>query len=261
MKRFITFGDSGITNSYKKSMFKGAAERLCRQAESLNLFDNIENNNLDTLESDFYKKHENFMLNNKGLGFWIWKPYIINRMFNKSEDGDKILYLDAGCEFRENAVSLLRKKLNDTISVHSYIMEGPVRRRGAEYKTTNEVWCKQDAIKTIGVNDKVLKSEMHQGGCILFTVNPETRKLVSEWERYSTPELLNDKSNKHENLSCFFRHSHDQSILSLLIGKSNIKPKSDLEECFWYIRNKSPKQQDRHLPGWENRRISGIRNL
>ena len=117
MKRFITFGDSDITNSYKKSMFKGAAERLCRQAESLNLFDNIENNNLDTLESDFYKRHKNFMLNNKGLGFWIWKPYIINRMFNKSNDGDKILYLDAGCEFRENAVSLLKEKLYITMFV------------------------------------------------------------------------------------------------------------------------------------------------
>jgi len=259
MKKFLTFGDS---NNDAKEMFRGAAERLCIQAERLNLFDTIENNNLETLESHFLEKYKNFMYSSKkGLGFWIWKPHIINRMFNESEDGDKILYLDAGCEFKENAISLLKEKLNDNVSVHSYIMQGPVRRRGLEYKTLNEVWCKEEAIKGVGVSDEVLKENMHQGGIILFTVNSETRKLVSEWEKYSTPKLLDDNVNRNTNRNCFFRHSHDQSIWSLLRAKLNVETKPDLEECIWNIRNKSPQQQDRHLDGWEERRIDGARNL
>jgi len=50
-------------------------------------------------DEEFWKKHGNFIENNKrGNGYWIWKPYIIMKNLDLMNDNDILLYLDCGCE-------------------------------------------------------------------------------------------------------------------------------------------------------------------
>ena len=53
-------------------------------------------------DSEYWNKHKNFILNTKhkkGHGYYIWKPYLIQKTMNKMNDGDILLYSDAGCEY------------------------------------------------------------------------------------------------------------------------------------------------------------------
>ena len=95
-KYFITFSDGNQS-------FLNAGERIKSQAEDLNIFDKcIHYSNKHLMDdSEYWNKHKKFILNTKhkkGHGYYIWKPYLIQKTMNKMNDGDILLYLDAGCE-------------------------------------------------------------------------------------------------------------------------------------------------------------------
>jgi hypothetical protein len=93
-KIFLTFG--GPTENYHNRVTK-----ICKQAESLNIFNEIRGLNDLDLEANhviFWKSHRDFLQNNtRGYGFWLWKPYILHSTLQDVEIGDIVVYMDAGC--------------------------------------------------------------------------------------------------------------------------------------------------------------------
>ena len=92
--QFITFG--GGAEKYVE-----AGQRLVKQAEAIGLFDQCRLFVAEDLQTDkeFWAQHGAFIEQNKrGYGYWIWKPYLIKKMMAQMNDGDKLIYLDAGCE-------------------------------------------------------------------------------------------------------------------------------------------------------------------
>ena len=74
----MTFGGGG-KNYYD------AVNRLNNELKVVNIFDNIILKYDTDLKNDieFWNKHGNFIENNKrGYGYWLWKPYLILKMFN-----------------------------------------------------------------------------------------------------------------------------------------------------------------------------------
>src|SRR6202012_5207593 len=48
----------------------------------------------------FWKKHGIFLLTAKrGLGYFLWKPFLISAKLNEIAEDDILVYADAGCEF------------------------------------------------------------------------------------------------------------------------------------------------------------------
>ena len=47
-------------------------------------------------EQDFYEENKNILQDETGLGYFLWKSYIINDAINKMEDGDILFYTDVG---------------------------------------------------------------------------------------------------------------------------------------------------------------------
>jgi hypothetical protein len=75
---FITFGGP----RYK---FNKPLERIYNQAKHFSLFDEIVCYDENDLKKDavFWNKHHNFIENNpRGYGYWIWKPYLIQKKLN-----------------------------------------------------------------------------------------------------------------------------------------------------------------------------------
>ena len=48
-------------------------------------------------------KYEEILKNKKGAGFWIWKHQIIKQQLEKVNDGDIVVYSDAGSSLNLNA--------------------------------------------------------------------------------------------------------------------------------------------------------------
>jgi hypothetical protein len=229
VKKFISFS-AGNQNFFK------AGERLISQAANLNLFNEINLYTDDYLKRDpiFFEKHSKFIEENKkGYGYWLWKPYIIKKTIEKMNNGDILLYLDAGCEIDIHEKSFLIECFE--LVKKDYIIGtlgiGFVKER-----------CKMDLILELGMNDiKYLDSRQHQAGANMYLVCDETRSLVNKWyELCCNYHLIDDSDSINKNLNCFIDHRHDQSIFSLLTKKYNLYSKINLDQlCIKYIRNRS----------------------
>jgi len=227
-KIFMTFGGGGQN-------YINAGNRLVSQANNLNIFDqNILYTDLDLKNNkQFWNKHKKFIENNKrGYGYWIWKPYLIQKTMNNMNNGDILLYLDAGCELDYRKRDILNNYIN---IIHKYYIIGT-------YIRIEKNWNKKDLILHMNMNkNKYLNTKQFQGGVLLIYVCNKTRKLINEWYNIACNyHMIDDSPSISKNIKSFKEHRHDQSILSLLIKKYNLYNKDiHLKSCINIKRNKT----------------------
>ena len=181
-----------------RAQYITAGQRLIQQALETGLFDKSKLYTDDDLKQDpeFWPRHHNFVeQNNRGYGYYIWKSYLIKQHMAKLNDGDKLFWLDAGCEID------VRKK--DTIQKYLKYIE-------TDYiigsKNTYEVeYSKFDLILKLDMFDgKYLNDFQRQGGVALYLVCDKTRELVNRWYELSCDyHLIDDSPDVHGRIECF----------------------------------------------------------
>lgn len=45
----------------------------------------------------------------RGFGYWSWKPWSIHHVLQDMQEGDRLLYLDAGCHININGAKRFRE--------------------------------------------------------------------------------------------------------------------------------------------------------
>ena len=87
MKKYIiTYGDEKC---------KSARMRFIQNALNLNIFDEVIGYSENDISSELQRSS---IINEKrGGGLWSWKPDVILTTLNKMQDGDYLVYCDAGC--------------------------------------------------------------------------------------------------------------------------------------------------------------------
>jgi hypothetical protein len=230
IKKFITFAANGAN-------YIEAAKRLINQAYSLDYFDQIYLYTINDLVADnqFWGIHSEFISkNNRGYGYWLWKPYIIKKTFESLSDGDILLYLDAGCEIdndeKQYLIDLIEKLEN--IKNNKFII-------GTNGCGVVKNWCKMDLIIRLNVN-KYLDTNQHQAGANLYIINQITRRFINEWyEICCDYHMIDDSISINKELESFIEHHHDQSVFSLLSKKYNIFNTGLDQKCIKIYRNRS----------------------
>ena len=56
--------------------------------------------------TEFWNKNSFILSRPRGAGYWMWKPFIILETFNELEEGDIVMYSDAGLKITDD-VSIL----------------------------------------------------------------------------------------------------------------------------------------------------------
>lgn len=179
-----------------------------------NCFDNIISYTPNDIEEEFYKKNEHILVQKRGIGYWLWKPYIINKTLNLMEENDILFYLDSGDHFEPEIARYIeeRTKQHDIILVPSTNMQKQYTKRDCFYYMdcdSKEYW---DATQI-------------EAGIIIIKKTNNSLKIMQEWLKYCQNEnILTDLSNicDLENDKHFQDHRHDQSVLSNLAVKYNI---------------------------------------
>jgi hypothetical protein len=225
---FITFGSH--------ANYIDASIRLCKQANTFNLFTNITAYTGAYLFKDtfFWKQHGTFVTKHtRGFGYWIWKPYLILKTMNQMKDGEIVLYLDCGCE-----LDLSEKKyLLDYIEI---VKKDKIM--GSDTKCIEKVWNKRDLIEFLDMDkEEYVNSTQRQAGALMIFVCDETRKFVKEWYHLACDyHNIDDSPTILPNYSEFKEHRHDQSIFSLLTKKYNLFSRTYIDtHCIRYLRNRS----------------------
>lgn len=222
--KFITFGSH---NSYIEG-----GKRLIKQANELNIFTESILYTPEYLKNDveFWNSHSDFInKNQRGYGYWLWKPFIIKKAMENMNDGDILLYLDCGCELSCNKKSELLKCI-DIVKTDKIV---------GTLTLVEKDWNKMDLIKKLDMEkSEYLDTNQRQGGTNLFLVCEETRRLVNEWYSLGCDyHNIDDSPSNTQNLENFREHRHDQSIFSLLTKKYNIYSNHGLDNSIYVIRN------------------------
>jgi len=228
MKQLITFGSH--------LNYIDAGTRLIKQANDLNVLDSIQLYTVDDLKQDnlFWEKHSDFILKNKrGFGYYLWKPYLIQKTMMNMNDGDILLWVDAGCEIVSNERKYMIKYFEIVKKAHILYT----------FASTEKEWTKMDLIKKMGMNDnRYLDSPQRAAGLVMFYVCEKTRKFVDEWYEIGNNNysFIDDTPSVEPNYSSFKEHRHDQSIFSLLTKKYKFDYNMSLRgRCILTLRNRS----------------------
>lgn len=205
--RFITFADGK----------KYTSDRIMKEAYDSGFFKECKSYGPQDFNDEFISKHRDFInKNNRGYGYWIWKPYFILRNLADLKNGDYLIYLDSGTSVQSNPKRVKQYyqmlQNNDAILFRIHHDE--------------KIWCKMDTVDYIS---KLLKKEdgikdvferdpkQRTAGIIMLKKTPTTIDIIQKW--YETAiqyKYIDDSKSIYDNDPSFKEHRHDQSILSVL---------------------------------------------
>jgi len=212
-KIHISFGDE----KYYKSL-----DLLEQTSIKIGNIDKFIRYTQEWLKSEPFWNKNSFILNRpRGAGYWIWKPYIILKTFESIDNGDTVLYSDAGLKVIDN--------LNPLFDVaNSYPNNGKVifKVPWIEAQHIAKFWTKRDCFILMGCNEpKYWNAAMTNGAVSLWVKTDLNIEFLKEWLRYlRDPRIVTDDYNMcGTNFIEFKDHRHDQSVLSLLSIKYNFE--------------------------------------
>lgn len=212
---FITFGDG---SPYMRS----AAVRLKFQAERSEWFETTRAYGIGTLKRfpDWFKLHSDFIFNTtKGLGYYIWKPFIIWQTLMTRPIGDFVLYLDAGCEVNVQGLEryLFYKSIANVSSLVAWELPGQ----------SNQKWTKSSLLDFFDTdkNADFRIANMREASFFFIKNSSETRSFFREYSlicTYPGYSLIDDVRSHAGEHKEFKEHRSDQSVFSILTYQRNI---------------------------------------
>lgn len=166
------------------------------------------------LDQQFTEKNKKILAQERGAGYWIWKPYIILKTMEKANEGDVILYIDSGVIFdskQTNGINSLLNKI-DSENKDIFLFKNKYLIR-SHVKKDLMVYLDMDS-------EEYLKRNQILAAFMVFKNTEKSRKFVREWlELCEREDLVTDIPSKLPEYTDFKDHRHDQAILSLMSFK------------------------------------------
>lgn len=206
MIHLITYGDS---------IYEETKQRLYNQASNLGWFDTITSYSPEDLDEEFKKKFKDILSHPRGGGYWIWKPYIINKHLEMIKDDDILIYLDAGCYINPKGFERFKEYIellkNNEEACISFQMNHHIEKK----------WTTKEIFENFNINSD--SKDIIESGQIIATVKmfrkcANSINIVSAWLNalHANPLLFTDHYNKNKQCEIFIDNRHDQSICSVL---------------------------------------------
>jgi hypothetical protein len=174
--------------------------------------------NKNDMDEGFVLKNKNILELDRGGGYWLWKPYIINETLKKINENDIVFYLDSKYYFMEDFTELYSNYMeNNDLLVWKNKPNNPI------WHMKN--WCKMDVILKYDMLKKIFDENAEEcwGGALVIKKNENTINYMKEWlDMCCIYENITDSNSKAENSSSFCEHRHDQTLLSIILYKYNI---------------------------------------
>lgn len=206
----ISFADEKFRNAQKlntRTAYKYGADKVIEYSPK-------------DIDEEFYKKNEHIFALKRGFGYWIWKPYVINKTLKNANYGDYVVYVDAGAAYVNKISYLIDIMKRDNLDVMCFCIDQMERE-----------WDKRDILIYMDAdNDQILDSNQICGGYIIAKKTTHSCALLNKYLELAQDErLITDMPNTMgvDNYPEFKEHRHDQSIWSLLCKKEGILPYRD----------------------------------
>lgn len=167
----------------------------------------------------------------RGVGWWIWKPYImLSHALVACKDEDILVYSDAGQEI----VAPLQPIIDgmgegDDIRLftngfqHSHWCKKEVALAINNFYFDESKEYPTDPDRIIYRESDYYQHKQVQASFIFFRINDKTRAFIQEWYAYSLMPGFIDNTPRGYQFPEFAEHRHDQAILTCLAIRDEIK--------------------------------------
>lgn len=168
------------------------------------------------INEKFREKYSAILNEQRGCGYWLWKPYIIGDTLKKIEEGATLFYMDNMYYFNEKFDVLYEDIDKTTIKVWDNKPNQP------NYMMHN--WCKIDVLKKYNMLNDANKVVACWAGALLMKNCYKTKNLINTWlAMCCNYDNITDSPSKNPEPADFIEHHHDQSLLSIILHKNNCK--------------------------------------
>jgi hypothetical protein len=196
--------------TYGDEKYKYLKDKFIRSAEDSKFFDEIHSFSHLDIDPVFYKNVYEPLMNERGGGYWIWKPYVVKSVLDQLKEGEVLFYCDAGSHINRNG----RNRFFDYLQMVSYSNTGSIDfgLSWREYQFT-----KQEVFDFFGSPLKIVQSGQLVGGILIFRKCAHSMMLVDKWYDLALHNsfLFTDEKIKPQHPG-FIDHRHDQSIFSVI---------------------------------------------
>lgn len=168
-----------------------------------------------SLGTMFVAENYNILKENRGAGYWLWKPYLILEKLKVSEDNDTIMYCDSGAHFIKSVSSLL-SITGDIVLFHF----DPIPENCHAQQT------KRDAFVLMDCEQYAYSYPIAHGAFQIYRKTDRAIAFLEEYLSYCKDRrIISDDPNVmgKDNYPEFKAHRHDQSVLGLLAAKHGIQ--------------------------------------
>lgn len=234
---FLSFADSKMQRSSK---------RILAQAQSMGVFDEIRVcDERDLHVPELAAWQDKFSRSVRGFGYWSWKPYLIARTLNEMQDGDVLLYCDAGTYL--NPVGLPRfeeylRMLDETpLGILAFDST-----QHPECPYLERQWNKGELMQYLDCMNRpeIVDTPQIAATQVLVRRCPASADMLQCWNEIwqSNFHFIDDSPSAVPNASDFRQHRHDQSIFSLLYKLNGGKalPWNEKYASDWRLMEKYP---------------------
>jgi hypothetical protein len=170
-------------------------------------------------KTEFYEQNKLILDQPRGLGYWLWKPYIILDAMNKAKDGDVVFYIDSGdLFFSEVDGQSITEAIESHLTYSSCLF--------ISYGNHNATWTKKDCFVYMDCDSEMYwNAPQLEAGVSYWKVNVKSKEILQEWLEYcKDARMLTDAENVSglQNHALFKDHRHDQSILTNIVTRRRL---------------------------------------
>ena len=161
------------------------------------------------IDPDFWNNNRKILSKKRGNGYWLWKPYFIQKTLRELCEGDYLVYLDSGAFYVNDVKYLIQQMDRDDQDVMPFELPFKERR-----------YTKRDVFLKMSCDEPAYyETNQRMATLVVIKKTDTAMKFVEEWLQYCQCEhIITDENNNmgKGNYKDFVENRHDQSIFSLL---------------------------------------------
>ena len=170
------------------------------------------------IDASFRRKNQAILAAPKGNGYYLWKPYFLNKAYRELGAGDYLIYTDAGSVY----VNRIEYLIDCMEREGQELMVFSLQKEMLERKYT-----KRDAFVLMGCdNPRFTDTPQSIGGYVILKKSDFVEKFIAEDLSYAQDaRMITEQNNTlgFDNYPEFIAHRHDQSVWSLMVKKYDLK--------------------------------------
>jgi len=166
------------------------------------------------IDSVFYQRNKEILTQKRGNGYWLWKPYIIQKSLEKMNEGEYLVYSDSGSCYINEIEQLIENMQSEKVEIMIFSLPN---------QYLEKFWSKRDAFILMDCDtEEYFNTSQRLAGFLVMRKSDAVCQFISQWLKWAQDSrIITDQENKmgRENYSGFRDNRHDQTILSLLSKK------------------------------------------